>query len=144
MVKKDYFSDILHLDVIPQNSKLPTMREMVTKIKSIQFSHLQIIHSVDETWSRFLYKGDFTYLVMLYIEKEANLMMSNLLPYLPHVYGDDVLPYFTSEAKETSIEDKWDPVTQRVICMVDTNAEIDEEGDDLRFVEARKFLDKEK
>ena len=144
MVKKDYFSDILHLDVIPKNSKLSTMRKMITHIKSLQFPHLQMIHSVDETWSKILYKGDFTYLVMPHIEEEADLMMSNLLPYLRHIYGDEVLPYFTAEAKEVSMEDKWDPVNKRVICMVDTNAEIDDEDDVLGFEEARKFLNKKK
>ena len=144
MVKKDYFSDILHLDVVPKNSKLATMREMITQIKSLQFPHLQMIHSVDETWSKILYKGDFTYLVMPHIEEEADLMMSNLLPYLRHIYGDDILPYFTAEAKEVSMEDKWDPVNKRVICMVDTNAEIEDDEDVLGFDEARKFLSKKK
>ena len=42
------------------------------------------------------------------------------------------------------MEDKWDPVNKRDICMLDTNAEIDEEDDVLGFEEARKFLDNKK
>ena len=101
-VKKDYFSDILHLDVIPSGSTLPTMRKMITDIRSIQFPHLKMVHSVDETWEKILWKGDFTYLVMPQIEEEAKLMMDNLLPYLRHEYGEGVLDYFTSEIKELS------------------------------------------
>ena len=82
VVKRDYLSDILHLDVIPSGSNLPTMREMINRIRSIQFPHLRMIHSIDETWGKVLYKGDFTYLVMPHIEEEAYLMMSNLLPFL--------------------------------------------------------------
>ena len=81
---------------------------------------------------------------MPHIEEEADLMMSNLLPYLRHFYGEEVLQYFTAAAKEVSMEDKWDPVNKRVICTVDTNAEIDDEEDVLGFEEARKFLEKKK
>ena len=140
-VKKDYFSDVLHLDVIPRNSPLPTMREMITKIRSQQFPHLQLIHSVDETWQKVLYKGDYTYLVMPHLEEEAELMMHNLLPYMRHVYGDDVLPYFTSTVKEIAKDDRWDPIENRVICAIDTNAELEDEDDSLGFTEAKKFLE---
>ena len=139
-VKRDYFSDILHLDVIPKNSTLPTMQTMITQIKSIQFPHLQLIHSVDEIWQKALFKGDFTYLVMPHLEEEAELMMNNLLPYLRHVYGDDILPYFTSATKDIALDDKWDPVENRVICAIDANAEMDEEEDILGFNEAKKFV----
>ena len=139
-VKRDYFSDILHLDVIPNGSTLPTMREMIGQIKSIKFPHLKMIHSVDETWQKLAYKGDFTYLVMPHIEEEAELMMSNLLPFMRFKYGDEVLEYFTSTAKEISMEDKWDPVANRVICSVDTIAEMDDEDDELGFDEAIKFI----
>ena len=139
-VKRDYFNDIAHLDVIPTGSSLPTMQEMIGQIKSIQFPHLKMIHSVDETWKKMTYKGDFTYLVMPHIEEEAELMMSNLLPFMRYKYGDDVLEYFTASAKELSMDDKWDPVTQRVICMVDINAEMEEEDDELGFKEAMQFI----
>ena len=139
-VKRDYFSDILHLDVTPNGSNLPTMREMIGKIRSIKFPHLKMIHSVDETWKKVSYKGDFTYLVMPHIEEEAELMMSNLLPFMRYEYGDEVLEYFTSTAKELSMDDRWDPVTKRVICTVDTNAELDDEEDELGFDEAIQFI----
>ena len=41
-------SDILHLDVILEGSSLPTMRTMILNMKSIQFPHLRMIHSIDE------------------------------------------------------------------------------------------------
>ena len=99
-----------------------------------------MIHSVDETWKKMTYKGNFTYLVMPHIEEEAELMMSNLLPFMRYTYGDEVLEYFTASAKELSMDDKWDPVTQRVICMVDINAEMEEEDDELGFKEAMQFI----
>ena len=141
VVKRDYLSDILHLDVIPSGSNLPTMREMINRIKSIQFPHLRMIHSIDETWGKVLYKGDFTYLVMPHIEEEAYLMMSNLLPFLRYEYGENVLLYFTFTAKELAMEDVWDPVQKRVICTVDTNAEMEDDDDELGFDEARKFVE---
>ena len=143
-VCKNYFSDILHLDVIPKGSKLPTMRTMITSIHSIQFPHLRMIHSVDETWSKIQWKGDYTYLTMPHIEEEAEIMMSNLLPFLRHKYGDGVLKYFTSAAIEESKDDRWDPVQKRVICTVDTNAELDDDDDTLGFAEAKKYIDDRK
>ena len=143
-VRKAYFSDITELDIKPTGSTLPSMRKMLTNIKSIQFPHLRMIHSVDETWEKIRWKGDYTYLVMPQLEEEADLMMNNLLPYLRHEYGDEVMDYFTSDAKEIAKDDKWDPISQRVICAVDRNAEMDDEDDDLGFAEAVKFLnDKE-
>ena len=143
-VKRDYFSDILHLDVIPRESKLPSMRTMITSIKSIQFPHLQMIHSVDETWEKIRIRGDYTYLVMPHIEEEAALMMNNLLPFLRHEYGDGVLQYFTSTAQKLAKDDLWDPVQKRIICAVDTNAEMDDEEDPLGFDEAKRFIDSQK
>ena len=139
-VQRDYFNDIMHLDVIPKNSTLPTMRTMITKIRSIQFPHLQLIHSVDETWTKAQFRGDYTYLVMPHLEEEAELMMQNLLPYMRHVYGDEVLPYFTSSVIAIAKDDKWDPVENRVICSIDTNAEMEEEDDFLGFKEAKEFI----
>ena len=117
------------------------MREMITSINSIQFPHLRMIHSVDETWKKIQWKGDYTYLTMPHIEEEAELMMTNLLPFLRYKYGDGVLKYFTSMAVEESKDDRWDPVQKRVICSVDTNAELDDADDILGFAEAKKFLD---
>ena len=71
-----------------------------------------MIHSVDETWKKLLWKGDFTYLTMPHIQEEAELMMSNLMPYLQNKHGDDILVYFTEEAKQMAMEDRWDPDTQ--------------------------------
>ena len=99
-----------------------------------------MIHSVDETWQKLQWKGDYTYLVMPHIKEEAEIMMSNLLLFLRHQYGDGVLKYFTSIAIEQSKDNRWDPVQKRVICAVDTNAELEDTDDTLGFEEARKFL----
>ena len=143
-VRRDYFSDILYLDVIPRGSTLPSMRKMIADIKSFKFPHLNLIHSVDETWIRAKHRGDYTYLVMPHLEEEAHIMMSNLVPYLKFVYGKDVLKYFTSVAKDAAADDVWDDENKRVICTVDENAAIEDEDDFIGFKEAKEFLEAKK
>lgn len=144
VVKCDFFSDILHLDTVPKGSTLPTMRRMIADIKSINFNHLNLIHSVDETWFKLRFLGDYTYLTMPRLKDEADIMMSNLLPYLRFVHGNEVDLYFTQSAKEACTDAVWDDVEKRVICGVDQNAEEEEEEDTIGFKEALAFVEKQK
>jgi len=57
-------------------------REVIDGIKSTTFPHLNLIQSVDETCTCLTYKGNYMYLVISYLEVEANLMMYNIIPFL--------------------------------------------------------------
>ena len=61
--------------------------------------------------------------------------MNNLIPYLYHQYRDEILLYFTEEAKQEVLEDRWDDVNKRVIYAMD---EILEENieDDIGLIDA--------
>jgi len=52
------------------------------------------------------YRGDFTFLYMLYLTEKAELIMKNLILFLKHKYSNKVLHYFTEKAKLDAIEDK--------------------------------------
>lgn len=146
-IRRDYTNGILYLDTIPDDSTIQkTMREMIAEIKSIKYPHLNMIQSVDETWSKLKHNGDHTYLVMPHIEEEAFLMMNNLIPYLKWKYkSDDVLLYFTEAEKEGAKHDKWDEATKRVVCLVDENAEnFEDDVDDVGYSEAKAFLEERK
>ena len=43
---------------------------------------------------------------MPYLVEEAKLIIQNLLTFLQHKYGNNVLLYFTEEAKEDAKDDK--------------------------------------
>ena len=70
-------------------------------------------------------------------------MIHNLMPYLRHKHGDDVLLYFAEEAKEEALEDKWDEATNRVICSTETFLEEDME-DDIGLSDAKPYVDDQK
>ena len=52
------------------------------------------------------YRGEFTYLYLLYLAEEVELMMKNLITYLKHQHGEEVLLYFIDMAKEKVEGDK--------------------------------------
>ena len=70
-------------------------------------------------------------------------MMHNLVPYMHHKYGNQVLWYFAEEALEAAREDNWDSSTQRVICS--TNRFMEEKVEDnIRLEQAQLFLEEHK
>ena len=86
-VQRGYCSDFLFLDTKPSTtSELKTLRQMIAEIKSVQFPNLRLIHSVDATWKKQRYLGEFVYLTMPHLADEAALMMDNLIPFLRHKY----------------------------------------------------------
>ena len=118
IISKGYTSDIILLDTIKINTKgkaLPTLREMISKIKSTQpgSEHIPLLHSIDPcTYATKSYGGSYVYTFMPNLEDEAVTMMDNIIPYLRHVYGRTVCKYFDSAAVEACSKDKWDPKTK--------------------------------
>ena len=89
------------------------------------------------------YRGDFTFLYLPHLAQEAELMMKNLLVYLHHQQGDDILLYFIDTAKEEAQEDKWDRANNRIICITDEFME-EEEFDDIGLSGVQSFLKAQK
>ena len=104
--KKGQSWEITQLDLILKDSV--TLRQALTQIMSTTDKRFPLFHSVD----RATRKGSgiiFQFLPEL--ESEARLMISNLLPYLQHHYGDIVKQCFTPSAVDRSNECTWDPVS---------------------------------
>jgi len=78
---------------------------------------------MDRTWNRMRYYGDFTFLYIPYLAVEVEMMMKNLILFLKHEYRDEVLHYFTEEAKCNATEDEWNSKTKRVTCETDSYLE---------------------
>ena len=64
---------------------------------------------------------------MSYIASEAEIMLNNLIPYLQYQYSEEVLQYFTKEAKWNAKDDSWDKETKRMVCLTDKYIEEEEE-----------------
>ena len=99
---QDYSSDILFLDTIPEGSSLLSLRKIILDIKLLKFPNISLFHLVDRIWRRMRYRGEFTFLFMPHLVEEAKIMMHNLIPCLRHYYREEILLYFTKEAKEDS------------------------------------------
>ena len=52
-------------------------------------------------------------------------MIRNLLLYLRYQYGEEVLLYFSKEAKAEAQDNGWDEIQKRVVCVTDTFLEED-------------------
>ena len=60
---------------------------------------------------------------MSYLANEVELIMHDLILYLRHKHRDDILLYFTKEAKVEVKEDSWDKLTNRVVHTIDISLE---------------------
>ena len=78
---------------------------------------------------------------MPHVAQEANMMRHNLIPYLRQTIGDDILPYFRSEAIKATETFTWDPDNHRVICPTDINMEQEEDDDTLGLAEAFNYVE---
>ena len=86
------------------------------------------------------YRENFTFLFIPQLVQEAEIMMNNLIPFLKHKYGEEVLLYFTEEVKQEALEDRWDDINKRIICAIDECLEEDLE-DDIGLVDAQSYLE---
>ena len=70
-------------------------------------------------------------------------MMKNLIPFLKHKYSDEVLRYFTEEAKLDTIEDEQDSELKQVTCKSDRYLE-EEFKDEIGLDEAKPHVEEQK
>ena len=85
------------------------------------------------------YRGKFTFLYVLYLTEEAELMIKNLVTYLYHVNRDKIFDYFIEEAREEVQRDKQDAENNRIVCATNEFTE-EEELDDIGLEGTQKFL----
>lgn len=66
-------------------------------------------------------------------------MMYNLILYLQHKFGDEVLLYFMEVAKQEVKEDEQDEENQQVICVIDLFLE-EEFKNEIGLSDAKSFI----
>jgi hypothetical protein len=127
--------DIVGLDITARST--PTLRTIVTDMKSVDKPHLNLFHSVDEHW-----RGGHVFHFMPQLADEAKMMLRNLIPFLRHEYSSKVDNYFTADAIQSAEGATWDPDLKRVVCQTDTNLDnlCDIEDDGLGLQEAVAFI----
>ena len=52
------------------------------------------------------YRGEFTFLFLLQLVEEVEIIMNNFIPFLHYKDSEDILLYFIAIAKQESIEDR--------------------------------------
>ena len=113
---------------------------MILDIKSLAFLHIPLFYLVDRTWNKMHYRGEFTFLFMLQLAQEAEIMMNNLIPYLKHQNGEKVLRYVIEEAKQEAEKDGWNKENKRVICATDEFLEKELE-DNIGLIDTQSYLE---
>ena len=85
LLMNEMSTDLIDKDM--QYGDLIPLREMISKIKSVQYPNLHLFVSVDRYfWS----SESHLFLYMPNMENEAIMMINNLYPYLKGQYGEDV------------------------------------------------------
>ena len=106
--------EITQLDC--QLSDTLTLRQALNKIVSSTDNRFPLFHSVDRSMGK---NGGITFQFLPELESEARLMISNLLPYLHYLYGDQTKQCFTPSAVDRLSKCKWDPQTNSIIGAYD-------------------------
>jgi len=89
------------------------------------------------------YRSEFTCLFLPYLTDEEELIIHNLISYLKYKHRNQILLYFTEEAKAEAKKDGLDKMTNRVICVMDAFLE-EEIEDDIGLLDAQLFIEKQK
>ena len=103
-----------------------TLRQALTKIMSTTDARFPLFHSVDRSTGK---AAGISFQFLPELESEARLMISNLLPYLNHHYGEISNQCFTPSAVERLKECKWDPDTGTIIGAYDEEINFLDEDD---------------
>ena len=122
--KKGQSWEITQLDY-KLNANL-TLRQALTKIISTTDARFPLFHSVDRSTGK---AAGISFQFLPELESEARLMISNLLPYLNHHYGDAANQCFTPSAVDRLKECKWDPDTGTIIGTYDEEINFLDEDD---------------
>ena len=89
------------------------------------------------------YRGDFIFLYMYHLTKEAELIIKNLILFLKYKYGNEVLYYFTEKAKLDTTKDEWGSELKYINYKSDRYLE-EEFKDEIGLDEAKLYVEEQK
>ena len=122
--KKGQSWEITQLDFKLTNEL--TLRQALTKIISTTDERFPLFHSVDRSQGKM---SGISFQFLPELESEARLMISNLLPYLHHHYGEKTIQCFTPSAVERLNDCKWDPEAGTIVGEYDEEINYLDESD---------------
>ena len=122
--KKGQSWEITQLDF--QLTPSLTLRQALTQIMSTTDARFPLFHSVDRSTGKM---AGISFQFLPELESEARLMISNLLPYLNHHYGDISNKCFTPSAVERLSDCKWDPEAGTIVGTYDEEINFLDESD---------------
>ena len=122
--KKGQSWEITQLDFTLTDSL--TLRQALTQIMSTTDARFPLFHSVDRATGKM---SGITFQFLPELESEARLMISNLLPYLHHHYGEIANKCFTPSAVERLTDCKWDPQSGSIVGAYDDEINFLDESD---------------
>ena len=122
--KKGQTWEITQLDYKLTNSL--TLRQALTKIISTTDKRFPLFHSVDRSTSKM---AGVSFQFLPELESEARLMISNLLPYLHHHYGEEAKHCFTPTAVERLKECQWNSESGTIVGAYDDEINFLDETD---------------
>ena len=141
VIQRAYSNDIHLLDKVHEyedkatktKKQLPSLRTMILDMRSYQqgMEHLPLFHSVDKAWAP-AGKGDrgHCFLIMPHLQREAEMMMNNLLPYLKFKYNTNAVEkYFTKFCIDNSVGLEWDDGKKCIKSEIEENLRDDTEDD---------------
>ena len=135
VVKEDRCSDITTLDTSTQG--LPSLRELLGDLMSHSCPKLPLFISADQ----YVYENQgIVFQFMPHLAEEVSMMMHNLIPYLKHMHGDAVEPYFLLEAVEAAKKYTWDEENHQVVCPTDVNMAAEEDQDPFGLSDATTYM----
>ena len=122
--KKGQSWEITQLD--SKLSPTLTLRQALTKIMSTTDARFPLFHSVDRQNGK---TAGIAFQFLPELESEARLMISNLLPYLNHHYGEVANQCLTPSAVDRLNECRWDPTAGIIVGNYDEEINFLDEED---------------
>ena len=103
-----------------------TLRQALNQMMSSTDKRFPLFHSVDRAYGKM---SGIVFQFLPELESEARLMISNLLPYIHHHYGEQATTCFTPSAVERLAECRWDPDAGTVVGTYDEEINFLDESD---------------
>ena len=126
--EKGFSWEIAQLDH-PVGKRKPTLRQSLLSIMSKTKPALPLFHSIDRSNYR---ESGVCFQFLPEVANEARMMISNLVPMMKHIHGENVLQLFSTSAIERMEGCKWDPDKEIVIGLYDEEISFLEEADPLK------------
>ena len=125
---KGFSWEITQLDH-PVGKRKPTLRQYLLSIMSKTNPALPLFHSIDRSNYR---ESGVCFQFLPELANEARMMISNLVPMMKHIHGENILKLFSTSAIERMEGCKWDPDKEIVIGLYDEEISFLEEADPMK------------